>query len=142
MGSLAKTTGPISTTLDAKNSLVKGFYLQILNIQFLNRNTFLYANQPYAIIIDLHKYLQWFFVEIFEIGILDIIVFPIIFSLYMCYYMAYCTAIRVMFTPCPNPGENPGPLDCKSVTVPSELRWPLNVPAVKDVHNLIMCLTV
>ena len=46
--------------------------------------------------------------------------------------MAYCTAIHVMFTPRPDPG----PLDCKSVTIPSELCGPLNIPAVKYVHKL------
>ena len=41
-----------------------------------------------------------------------------------------------MFTPCPDAGSNPGPLDCKSDTLPTELCGPLSINLFKDVYKL------
>ena len=41
-----------------------------------------------------------------------------------------------MFTPCPDGGSNPGPLDCKSVALPTDLCGPLSMTLFKDVYEL------
>ena len=41
-----------------------------------------------------------------------------------------------MITPCPDVGSNPGPLDCKSYMLPTELCGPLSNTLFKDVYNL------
>ena len=41
-----------------------------------------------------------------------------------------------MIAPCPDPGSNPGPLDCKSEVLPSELCGPMSVTLFKDVYKL------
>ena len=41
-----------------------------------------------------------------------------------------------MFTPCPDGGLNPLPLDCKSVALPTELCRPLSITLFKDVYEL------
>ena len=41
-----------------------------------------------------------------------------------------------MFTPYPDPGLNPGPLDCKSDTLPTWLCWPLDINLFKDIYKL------
>ena len=70
----------------------------------------------------------------------------VIFSLCIRYttILAYCTDIRVisLFTPCPDGGSNPGPLDCKSEALPTELCGPLSISCLKMNMNLMMCLTM
>ena len=41
-----------------------------------------------------------------------------------------------MFTTCPDGGLNPGPLDCKSEALPTELCGPLSIDMLKDVYEL------
>ena len=41
-----------------------------------------------------------------------------------------------MFTPCPDGGLNPGPLDCKSEALPTELCGPSSNNLFKDEYKL------
>ena len=66
----------------------------------------------------------------------------VIFSLYIRYttILAYCTDIRVISLihvyAVPRRGSNPGPLDCKSEALPTELCGPLSIIMFKNIYEL------
>ena len=43
--------------------------------------------------------------------------------------------VYIMQKLCPDPGSKPGPLDCKSEELPTELRGLLGIIQVKDVYH-------
>ena len=44
--------------------------------------------------------------------------------------------VYIMQKLCPDPGSNPGPLDCKSEELPTELRGSIGIIQVKDVYKI------
>ena len=56
-------------------------------------------------------------------------ILSVILSLSICYttIMAFCMDLRVIFTPGPDPGSNPGPLECKSEALPTDLFGTLGI---------------
>ena len=47
--------------------------------------------------------------------------------------------VYIMQYVCPDPGLIPGPLDCKSKALPTELRGPLGIIKFKDVYKTVSC---
>ena len=44
--------------------------------------------------------------------------------------------VYIMQNVCPDPGSNPGPLDCRSEALPTELRGPLGIIQFKDIYKI------
>ena len=63
---------------------------------------------------------------------------PYIFVTLLLWHVAQITMWYhyFMFTPCPDTGSSPEPLDCKSEALPTELCGPLSTLLFKDIYKL------
>ena len=62
---------------------------------------------------------------------------PYIFVTLLFWHIAQISVYyhEFMYTPCPDEGSNPGPLDCKSEALPTELCGPLDRTTFNDVYK-------